>query len=123
MRNIGSQITPGCWKSWDYSGGGVGGEIPGGGGGFHIIVLQHTIAASTPVGDPAKLAHYFQIQEGELRQKRSPILGRQSPSTLLRSGRFPHCRALGLIRPRLRRGDRTCRDRGTAGADSYCAAS
>jgi hypothetical protein len=28
---------------------------------------------------------------------------------------------LAYIRPRLRRGDRTCRDRGTASADSYCA--
>lgn len=48
----------------------VAGEIPGGGGEFHIIVLQHTDCGITRlVGDPAKLAHYFQIQEGELKTK------------------------------------------------------
>ena len=45
-------------------------EIPGGGGEFHIIVLQHTDCGITRLaGDPAMLAHYFQIQEGELKQK------------------------------------------------------
>jgi carbonic anhydrase len=48
----------------------VAGQVPGGGGEFHIIVLQHTDCGITRlVGDPAMLAHYFQIQEGELKQK------------------------------------------------------
>jgi carbonic anhydrase len=45
-------------------------EIPGGGGEFHIIVLQHTDCGITRLaGDSAMLAHYFQIEEGELKQK------------------------------------------------------
>jgi carbonic anhydrase len=48
----------------------VAGQIPGGGGEFHIIVLQHTDCGITRlVRDPAMLADYFQIQEGELRKK------------------------------------------------------
>src|SRR6516164_8134836 len=45
-------------------------EIPGGGGEFHIIVLQHTDCGITRLaGDPAMLVHYFQILEGELKTK------------------------------------------------------
>jgi carbonic anhydrase len=45
-------------------------EIPGGGGEFHIIVLQHTDCGMARLaGDPAMLAHYFQIQEGDLKKK------------------------------------------------------
>jgi carbonic anhydrase len=48
----------------------VAGEIPGGGGEFHIIVLQHTDCGITRLaGDPTMLTHYFQIQEGELKKK------------------------------------------------------
>jgi carbonic anhydrase len=48
----------------------VAGENPGGGGEFHLIVLQHTDCGITRLaGDPAKLAHYFQIQEAELKKK------------------------------------------------------
>jgi carbonic anhydrase len=48
----------------------VAGEVPGGGGEFHIIVLQHTdCGTSRLAGDSAMLAHYFQIQEGELKSK------------------------------------------------------
>ena len=48
----------------------VAGELPGGGGEFHLIVLQHTDCGITRLtGDPAMLAHYFQIQEGELKTK------------------------------------------------------
>jgi carbonic anhydrase len=47
----------------------VAGEITGGGE-FHIIVLQHTDCGITRLaGDPARLARYFQIQEGELKTK------------------------------------------------------
>jgi carbonic anhydrase len=72
LRNIGGRITPGLleqlrllWRIGD-----VAGEIPGGGGEFHFIVLQHTDCGITRLaGDPAMLAHYFQIQEGELEKK------------------------------------------------------
>jgi carbonic anhydrase len=48
----------------------VAGEVAGGGGEFHLIVLHHTDCGITRLaGDPAKLAHYFQIQEGELKAK------------------------------------------------------
>jgi carbonic anhydrase len=72
MRNIGGRITPGLLEELELLGriGEVAGEIPGGGGEFHIIVLQHTDCGITRlVGDPAKLAHYFQIKEGELKTK------------------------------------------------------
>jgi len=72
MRNIGGRITPGLLEELGLLGriGEVAREIPGGGGEFHIIVLQHTDCGITRlVGDPTKLAHYFQIQEGELETK------------------------------------------------------
>ena len=72
MRNIGGRITPSLLEELGLLGriGEVAGEIPGGGGEFHIIVLQHTDCGITRlVGDPAKLAHYFQIQGGELKTK------------------------------------------------------
>ena len=99
MRNIGGRITPGLLEQLGLLGriGEVAGEIPGGGGEFHIIVLHHTDCGITRLaGDPAMLTHYFQIQEGELKKKRSPIPARRLPSTLLCSGRFPHCRESGL---------------------------
>ena len=72
IRNIGGRITPGLLEQLGLLGriGEVAGEIPGGGGEFHIIVLQHTDCGITRlVDDPAMLAHYFQIQERELKQK------------------------------------------------------
>src|SRR6204780_2940644 len=72
LRNIGGRITPGLLEQLGLLAriGAVAGEIPGGGGEFHIIVLQHTDCGITRLaGDPAMLAHYFQIQEGELKQK------------------------------------------------------
>ncbi len=72
MRNIGGRITPGLLEQLGLLGriGEVAGEIPGGGGEFHIIVLHHTDCGITRlVGDPAMLAHYFQIQEGKLKKE------------------------------------------------------
>ena len=72
IRNIGGRITPGLLEQLGLLGriGEVAGEIPGGGGEFHIIILQHTDCGITRlVGDPAMLAHYFQIQERELNTK------------------------------------------------------
>ena len=72
MRNIGGRITRGLLEQLGLLGriGAVAGEIPGGGGEFHIIVLQHTDCGITRLaGDPAMLADYFQIKEGELKAK------------------------------------------------------
>jgi carbonic anhydrase len=72
LRNIGGRITPGLLEQLGLLGriGEVAGAIPGAGGEFHLVVLQHTDCGITRLaGDPAKLAHYFQIQEGELKTK------------------------------------------------------
>jgi carbonic anhydrase len=72
IRNIGGRVTAGLLEQmgllWRI--GEVAGEVPGGGGEFHIIVLHHTDCGITRLaGDPAMLAHYFQIREGELKTK------------------------------------------------------
>jgi len=72
MRNIGGRITPGLLEQLGLLGriGEIAGKIPGGGAEFHIIVLQHTDCGMTRLaGDTDKLAHYFQVNEGELRTK------------------------------------------------------
>jgi carbonic anhydrase len=72
LRNIGGRITPGLLEQLSLLGriGQVAGEIPGGGGEFHLIVLQHTDCGITRLAsDPAMLAHYFQIQESEVSAK------------------------------------------------------
>jgi carbonic anhydrase len=72
IRNIGGRITPGSLEDLGLLGriGQVAGKNPGGGGEFHIIVLQHTDCGITRlVGDSALLMHYFQIQEAELKKK------------------------------------------------------
>jgi len=72
LRNIGGRITPGLLEQLGLLGriGELAGEIPGGGGEFHLVVLQHTNCGMTRLaGDPAKLARYFQVREGELKTK------------------------------------------------------
>ena len=72
LRNIGGRITPGLFEQLGLLGriGEVAGEIPGGGGEFHLVVLQHTDCGITRlVGEPAMLAHYFQMKEGDLKTK------------------------------------------------------
>jgi carbonic anhydrase len=72
IRNIGGRITPGLLEQLGLLGriGQVAGEAPGGGGEFHLIVLQHTDCGITRLaGDPDKVMHYFQIQEAELKAK------------------------------------------------------
>jgi carbonic anhydrase len=72
IRNIGGRITPGLLEELALLGriGEVARAIPGGGGEFHLIVLHHTDCGITRlVGDPAMLAHYFQIQEGDVKKK------------------------------------------------------
>src|ERR1700745_235993 len=72
MRNIGGRITPEVLEQLGLLGriGEVAGEIPGGGGEFHLIVLHHTDCGITRLaGDPPMLAHYFQTGEGDLKSK------------------------------------------------------
>ena len=72
MRNIGGRITPGLLEQLGLLGriGEVADKIPGGGGEFNIIVMQHTDCGITRlVGNPAMLAHYFQIPEREVETK------------------------------------------------------
>ena len=72
MRNIGGRITPGLLEQLSMLGriGDVAGAIPGGGGEFHLIVLQHTNCGITYLaGETAMLTRYFQIQEDELKAK------------------------------------------------------
>jgi carbonic anhydrase len=72
IRNIGGRITPDLLEQLALLGriGEVAGKIPGGGGEFHIIVVHHTDCGMTRLaGDPAMLAHYFQIQEADLKTK------------------------------------------------------
>ena len=83
MRNIGGRITPGLLEQLGMLGkiGEVVGAIPGGGGEFHLIVLQHTNCGITYLaGETAMLTRFFQ----------TPL-----PSTLLCSGRFRSCPASG----------------------------
>jgi carbonic anhydrase len=50
--------------------GAVAGKAPGGGGEFHLIVLQHTDCGITRlVGDPGMLAQYFQIPQEDVAAK------------------------------------------------------
>jgi carbonic anhydrase len=72
IRNIGGRITPGLLEQLGLLAriGEVAQKIPGGGGEFHLVVLQHTDCGITRlVGSPAMLAQYFQIQETALKTK------------------------------------------------------
>jgi carbonic anhydrase len=75
IRNIGGRVTPGLLEEMGLLGriGQVAGEIPGNGEEFHLIVMHHTDCGSTRlVGDPALLAHYFQIPEKDVPTKSVP---------------------------------------------------
>ena len=72
LRNIGGRITPVLLQELGMLGrvGQVMGKVAGGGGEFHLVVLQHTDCGITRLaGDPAMLAHYFQIEEGKVEMK------------------------------------------------------
>jgi carbonic anhydrase len=72
IRNIGGRITPGLLEQLGLLGriGEVVKAIPGGGGEFHIVVVQHTDCGMTRLtADTDKLAHYFEIQESEVKAK------------------------------------------------------
>jgi carbonic anhydrase len=72
LRNIGGRFTPAVLEELALLGriGQVAGKVPGAGGEFHIIFVQHTDCGMARLaGDPALLAHYFQIPETELKTK------------------------------------------------------
>jgi len=72
MRNIGGRITPGLLEQLGLLAriGEVAEAIPGGGGEFHLIVLQHTDCGITRlVNNRAMLAHYFETPEAALETK------------------------------------------------------
>ena len=115
----------GCWKSWDYSGESV--KLPErfleAAGSFISsyfitpIVVSLALSAIPPIWRTI-----FKIQEGELKARavtdpRGGGRGRRCCTP----GDSCIAQRLAYIRPRVRRGDWTCRDRRTASADSYCA--
>ena len=72
LSNIGGRITPNMVQQLGLLGriGQVAGQVPGGGGEFHLIVLQHTDCGITRLAeDGALLARYFQVEEGEVSRK------------------------------------------------------
>ncbi len=72
LRNIGGRITPGLLQQLGLLGriGEVAGKIPGGGGEFHLILLQHTDCGITRLAnETAMLAQYFQVPEADLKAK------------------------------------------------------
>jgi carbonic anhydrase len=74
VRNIGGRITPGLLQELGMLGriGEVAEATPGGGGEFHLILMQHTNCGMTYLtGEPAMLSHYFQIPEGEVKNKKT----------------------------------------------------
>jgi len=72
IRNIGGRVTPGLLEQLGMLAriGEVADAVPGGGGEFNVIVLQHTDCGITRLpGNPAMLAHYFQVSEDALPAK------------------------------------------------------
>lgn len=72
LRNVGGRVTPVLVEQLGLLArvGQLGGTVAGGGGEFHLIVIQHTdCGMGRLASEPAKLAHYFQIPEGELNAK------------------------------------------------------
>ena len=72
IRNIGGRVTPGLGEQLGLLGriAEVADRVPGGGGEFHVIVLQHTDCGITRlIDDPDLLASYFEIGKEELSGK------------------------------------------------------
>ena len=72
LRNIGGRIAPGTLQMMALLGriAEVAGENAGGGGEFHLIVLQHTDCGITRLaGNPDMLASYFGIDKTEVATK------------------------------------------------------
>jgi hypothetical protein len=83
MRNIGGRITPGLLEQLGLLGriGEVAGEIPGGGGEFHLIVLQHTDCGMTRTRRRFRHADGLFSNTGRGTQEKS---GRRSPRSRCR---------------------------------------
>jgi carbonic anhydrase len=122
LRNIGGRVTPGLLEQMALLGriGEVAGKAPGGGGEFHVIVLQHTDCGITRLfSDTAKLAHYFQIAESEVAAKSvmDPRAAVAIDVAALRA--IPRvARAMAALRPGLRRNHRQSRSSSRAGPNS-----
>ena len=72
LRNIGGRVTPVLLQELGMLGriGQIAGAAPGGGGEFHLIVLQHTDCGITRLGDEtALLTSYFQVEVSALPAK------------------------------------------------------
>lgn len=72
IRNIGGRVTPGLLAQLGMLGriGQIAGKVPGGGGEFNIVVLQHTDCGITRLADEsAMLTQYFQVEDAELNSK------------------------------------------------------
>lgn len=73
IRNIGGRITPTTLEELGMLGriGQIAGKMPGGGGEFHLIVLQHTDCGITRLANETPmLAHYFQVADGDVAAKK-----------------------------------------------------
>jgi hypothetical protein len=99
MRNIGGRITPGLLEQLGLLGriGQVAGErFLEAVGSFTSSYSTTPIAASLALPEiPPCWRAILKYRKVNSRQKRSPIPAQQLPSTLLCSGRFPHCRESG----------------------------
>lgn len=72
LRNIGGRITPSLVEQIGLLGriNQVLQRAPNEGGEFHLVVLHHTdCGISRLAGDPARLAHFFEIEESGLGSK------------------------------------------------------
>jgi carbonic anhydrase len=94
LRNIGGRLSPSLLDQMGllHRIGQVSGQVPGGGGEFHIIVMQHTDCGMTRLaGIPPCWPIIFKYRKGNSTQKQPAILAQQSPPTLPLSARSPHC--------------------------------
>ncbi len=72
LRNIGGRVTPVLIEELRLLGriGQVDRQVPGGGGEFNLIVLQHTDCGITRLShDAPMLSHYFHVEEDALQEK------------------------------------------------------
>jgi carbonic anhydrase len=101
IRNIGGRITPGLLEQLGLLGriGHVAEAIPGGGGEFHLIVIQHTDCGSTYLaGDPSMLSLFSNTgRETQEQKSHQPPCGgccrrRPAPGDSRIAGRLAHIR-------------------------------
>ncbi len=112
LRNIGGRITPGLVEQLALLGriGEVAREIPGGGGEFHIVVLQHTDCGITRLAGECCRAYALFSNPGRGTEDKS---GHRSQGGSYRRRCFAAVDSgtagrVAYFRLDLRRGDRTC---------------